>query len=347
MAGAGPGRCRPRRRRTGSGRRRTAARPSPRRTPATGTGTPSRPPSPRRAPPAGPRPGPRTPPARRRCRRRPANAPCRAPLLPDPTTFIASTGNTQGIRLRISPPRNASPACAAAASSAVAAAPCLQRRAPQRRSPARSGRGSTGCPESPFSGRNALPGRSAESEAALPDRQRLRGTVADGAGRIGDEPGVDHRRWGQLRRPAPTASRPAHHRVPGRRSRHLPVGCGEQRRLRRRRRRARWADRAGSRASSGTQMSRHTSQFACALMSVAPSDEGRNSDRQQHLASVGVGHQRAFGHTLRCRPDDRPGRGVRRQVQIQLRRDAGIAGVLPIGVPALAPAAAAGRRGTA
>ena len=67
---------------------------------------------------------------------------------------------------------------------------------------------------------------------------------------------------------------------------------------------------------------------------MPPVGRGRNGDRQQHIAGVGVGHQRAFGDTLRRRPGDRPGRGAGRQVEVQLRRHAGIARVLPVGVPA-------------
>ncbi len=82
------GRRRPGRRRTGSARPRTAARPSRRRTPATGTGSPSPPPPRPRARPAAPRPGRRTRPARRRYRRRPAQrAPPRG-VPASPTAFM-------------------------------------------------------------------------------------------------------------------------------------------------------------------------------------------------------------------------------------------------------------------
>ena len=75
MAGADKAAADLRKRRTGSARPRTAARPCRRRTPATGTGTPSRRRSRRPARPAAQRPVQRMPPARRRYRRRPARAP--------------------------------------------------------------------------------------------------------------------------------------------------------------------------------------------------------------------------------------------------------------------------------
>ena len=90
---------------------------------ATGTGTPTPPPLPAA------RAASKAPPTQQKRHdqhpaheRRPASAPCapaaRRQSRASPTAFIASTGNTQGIRLRISPPRKANqhpphPACAA------------------------------------------------------------------------------------------------------------------------------------------------------------------------------------------------------------------------------------------
>ena len=172
---------------------------------------PARPPCPRRAPPAGPRPGRRRPPARRPYRRRPASAPWPRAAPASPTTFNASTGNTQGIRLRISPPRNASPSMRCR----------LHRRRLRRHRAGGSVQRDVGLQAAPVADRQdarqpvlrperlARPQR--QREPAVPDGQRLGGTVADGARAVGNEPGVDHggrRQLGALHQQRSVAGRP-------------------------------------------------------------------------------------------------------------------------------------------
>ena len=97
----------------------------------------------------------------RRCRRPRASVPCRARRRPEPTTFIASTGNTQGIRLRISPPRNASPSmrCRPRRAGCGGTAPARACSSTSVSRPLRSRTDST--PDSSSVARNALPGFSA------------------------------------------------------------------------------------------------------------------------------------------------------------------------------------------
>ena len=94
---------------TGSGRRPASAGPGPRPRPATAAGSPSRPPVRPRAGSAGRRPGARkvaSTPARKASPSRRASAGSCAEPASD-AAFIASTGKTQGIRFRISPPSRA------------------------------------------------------------------------------------------------------------------------------------------------------------------------------------------------------------------------------------------------
>jgi hypothetical protein len=56
--------------------------------------------------------------------------------------------------------------------------------------------------------------------------------------------------------------------------------------------------------------------------------------RQQHRVLVAVGHHRRRGHLRRVRPLDGAGGEAGRQLPVDARRLAGIAGVLPVDVPA-------------
>jgi hypothetical protein len=69
---------------------------------------------------------------------------------------------------------------------------------------------------------------------------------------------------------------------------------------------------------------------------VAGGEGGRRGegDRQQDLALVAEIDQRAVGDALRRRPFDRAGGGAFGEVQRDLGRRAGVAGVAPVGVPA-------------
>ena len=60
----------------------------------------------------------------------------------------------------------------------------------------------------------------------------------------------------------------------------------------------------------------------------------RHRNRQQHGVLVAVGHHRWCGHLLRVGPLDGAGREAGRQPPVDPRRLAGIAGVLPVDVPA-------------
>ena len=60
----------------------------------------------------------------------------------------------------------------------------------------------------------------------------------------------------------------------------------------------------------------------------------RDRHREEHLARIGVGHQRAFGQALRRGEFDRSGPGALRQGKRELRRRAGRARIFPVGVPA-------------
>ena len=232
-----------------------------------------------------------------------------------PTTFNASTGNTHGIRLRISPPRKATPSrrCSLIVGGRGGTVPAAACTATSVSSPLRSR--IDRMPDSSFSGAERLARPQPESEPAMPDRQRLRGTVADGAGRVGNEPCVDNGRRESARGLARTASR----RCPPPRARATAAApaCRTRRTAAPAPTVTAFPAGRSSRksASSGTQISRHTSQFACALTSAVPLGRRRDRDRQQHLAGIGVGHQRPFGDTLRRRPRDRPGGGAGRQVR--------------------------------
>ena len=197
-------------------------------------------------------------------------SPSRAPARP--TAFIASTGKTQGIRLRISPPRKANPSRRRRPMVGGRGGRCLGWRAARHRSPARCGRGRQDARQ-PTLGLERLAGSQRQREAAC---QTVRGCAAlswivPGASR--DEPGVVHGGGGQLGALHEQRAVAPDHRVPGRRPRHLPVESGEQRRL------GEGEpfppeDRAGSRLPPARRCRGRPASSACALMLVATTRPG-------------------------------------------------------------------------
>ena len=167
---------------------------------------------------------------------------------------------------------------------------------------------------------------------------------------VGDEPGIGHRRRAQLRRRCTNSvpsgaicAVPGRGRAASRRSAAANSGaCG---------RRAPACPAGRSRRKS--RLLRHADLLADqparrAPRSVGPARRRRDGHRQQHLAGIGVGHHRPLGdaRAASARRSGRPSRPAG-SVSVEFGRDAGIARVAPIGVPARRQPRGAGRRGTA
>ena len=300
-----------------------------------------------------------------------------------PTTLIASTGNTQGIRLRSRPPSSAPSSAATSVIDAVAGAagapvagfrrrraappatPATGSRQRRRRRPQATGR-------SPWL-RRASPGLPSASTTGI--TAGLAARWADSGTRGG--PGVAlpglrplARRSRSLRRfpgrtpascRAAAAGRPATLTLSA-----LPStcdlavgwraasGCASNAASNAAPLAARWCSCTGilseNSPSSGMHSLRQTSHAAFSLTSRSPRQQrrlevGRDRERhrQQHRALVAVVGEIADRDLLGHRPGDVAGRHARRQGPLQLRRQAGVAGVLPVGVPLGLVRRAAGR----
>ncbi len=148
-----------------------------------------------------------------------------------------------------------------------------------------------------------------------------------------DEPGVHHRGGREFRALHIERAVGGDGRGPGRGARHVAVMRLEQRRLR---------VRAGH---PGRQVEPERAFLGDA--DVLADEPGgmrghgqrvrplgrRNGDGKEHLARVGVGHQRPFGHAPRRGPVDAGLVRAGRQVERDLRRDSCVAGVAPVCMP--------------